>query len=396
MAESGPEEGTLRRGASRGEARSSRPEAVDARPVRSPMNPANRERRGADAPMRPVRGPAVWRAAELRERGDWLYVLDAGEIAELSAAADAVARARVDLRELDRSGFELSASLASTLARLRSQVIDGLGFVQIRGLPIARFGRRKTATIFWGIARYLGDEVVSQNAKGNLLDHVKDFGQTFRDPSSRGPYTRERIEYHTDACDVVGLLCLHPSASGGESTLASGGAVYNEMLRRRPDLVEALLGPVYRDRRGEVPPGRAPWYAMPVFNFFDGFLSITNEPSYIESVARFFDENPNTPGQLEGLQLLDEIAEELHFDIEFAAGDLQFVHNHTVMHSRQAFVDFPEPSRRRHLLRIWLLTHGGRPVPPVFYERNGSPETCRRPGGIVGAATEPRVPLDGL
>ena len=82
---------------------------------------------------------------------------------------------------------------------------------------------------------------MSQNGRGNLLDHVKDFGQTFRDPSSRGPYTRERIEYHTDACDVVGLLCLQPAKRGGESTLASGGAVYNESAapaprsRRGPD-----------------------------------------------------------------------------------------------------------------------------------------------------------------
>ena len=86
----------------------------------------------------------------------------------------------------------------------------------------------------------------------------------------------------------------------------------------------------------------------------------------------------------------------MHIDIAFEAGDMQFLHNHTVMHSRQAFFDFPEPQRKRHLLRIWLLTYDGRPVPPVFYERNGSPDTARRPGGIVGAATALRVPLEGL
>ena len=363
------------------------------------MREANRIGRSADSrpdvPLRPVSGAAVWSAAELHDRGDWLHALGEEEVAELSDAADAVADSGVDLRRMGPGEFELPA-FAPVLERIRSQIIDGLGFVQIRGLPVARLGRRKAATIFWGIARHLGDEVVSQNARGHLLGHVKDFGQSFRDPSSRGPYTRERIEYHTDACDVVGLLCLQPSARGGESTLASGGAVYNETLRRRPDLTEALMQPLYRDRRDEVPPGRKPWYAMPVFNFFEGRLSITNEPSYIDSVARFFDENPNSRAQLEGLKLLDEIAEELHFDIAFEAGDMQFLHNHTVMHSRESFVDFPEPERKRHLLRIWLLTYDGRPVPPILYERNGSPETARRPGGIVGAETELQVPLDGL
>ena len=348
-----------------------------------------------DVPMRPVSGAAVWTAREIEERGGWLHVLRADEVAELSDAADAVDAAGVELPALDPGRFALPR-FGAVLAHLRRQIMDGIGFVQIRGLPVARFGRRKAATVFWGIARHLGDEVVSQNGRGNLLDHVKDFGQTFRDPSSRGPYTRERIEYHTDACDVVGLLCLQPAKRGGESTLVSGGAVYNEMLRRRPDLVEALMQPVYRDRRDEVPPGREPWYAMPVFNFFEGRLSITNEPSYIDSVTRFFDRNPNSPAQIEGLALLDTIAEELHIDIAFEAGDMQFLHNHTVMHSRQAFADFPEPERKRHLLRIWLLTWDGRPVPPVFYERNGSPATARRPGGIAGAATTFRVPLEGL
>ena len=77
------------------------------------------------------------------------------------------------------------------------------------------------------------------------------------------------------------------------------------------------MQPLYRDRRDEVPPGREPWYAMPVFNFFEGHLSITNEPSYIDSVTRFFDKNPNSPAQLEGLALLDSVAEELHIDIAF-------------------------------------------------------------------------------
>ena len=124
---------------------------------------------GPDVPLRPVSGAAVWTAAELRERGEWLHVLRPDEIAELSAAADAVAVAGVDLRALDPDRFELPR-FGSVLARLRKRIIDGIGFVQLRGLPVARFGRRKAATIFWGIARHLGDEVVSQNGRGNLLD----------------------------------------------------------------------------------------------------------------------------------------------------------------------------------------------------------------------------------
>lgn len=346
-------------------------------------------------PRQPLTGDFVWTAREMAAREDWLYTLDAGDVAELAAAAQPIVDAATALPTVGREHFPLPR-FAETLAALRRRIVHGLGFVQIRGLPVGTLGRHTAATIFWGIGRHLGDDVVMQNAKGYLLDHVKDLGQTFADPTSRGPYTRERIEYHSDACDVVGLLCLQPAKSGGESTLASAGAVYNEMLRRRPDLVDALLAPVYRDRRGEIPPGAEPWYAMPVFNFHQGHFALSNEPSYIDSVARFFEQNPNTPAQLEALHVMDELAEELHFAIAFEPGDMQFLHNHTVMHSRQAFTDFDEPARKRHLLRIWLLTHDGPPLSPALYARNGTPRTVRRPGGITGANTTPHCPLDLL
>lgn len=346
-------------------------------------------------PLRPVAGPAVWTAEYLRARDEWLYTLTPDDVAELTGVAHAVDSGGLDLLSIDRDAFPLPG-FGVELKAIREHVLRGIGFAQIRGLPVHLLGRRRAALIFWGIAQHLGDEVVSQNARGDLLGHVKDLGQTLADDTSRGPYTRERIEYHCDASDIVGLLCLHPSKSGGESTLASAGQVYNDMLRRRPDLAAALAEPVYRDRRGEIPEGKELWYAIPVFNFAAGELCVSNEPSYIDSVSRFFDSNPNTPAQLKGLALLDALAEELHFDIAFEAGDMQFLNNHTILHSRQAFTDFDEVERKRHLLRIWLLNNDGMPLPPAYLERNGVRDTVRRPGGILAAGTVPHCSLDGL
>jgi len=35
-------------------------------------------------------------------------------------------------------------------------------------------------------------------------------------------------------------------------------------------------------------------------------------------------------------------------------GDMQFISNCTIVHARTGFEDWPEPERRRHLLRLWL------------------------------------------
>ena len=347
-----------------------------------------------DAP-KAVHGPSVWSADEIAADGRWLYQLSDVEVSELCKAATSLDREPLDLRQIDKDCFPLP-EFAPVLADLHQQITEGVGIVQIRGLPIQDIGRRQSAIIFWGLCRHLGDEVVSQNAKGHMLGHVQDLGQSFDDPYSRGPYTHERIEYHSDACDIVGLLCLCPAAHGGESSLASAGLVYNELQRQRPDLAEALLQPIYRDRRGEIPPGREAWYAFPVFNFSDGRLSVNNEPSYIDSVARFFAQDPNTPAQHEGLALLEKLAHENHIEIPFEAGDMQFINNHTILHSREAFDDANGLGKKRHLLRVWLLDYEGMPVSDVYYQRNGTPETHRRPGGIVGSDTKPHALLDTL
>ncbi len=343
----------------------------------------------------PISHPSVWTGADMQARAaEWLLPLTPGEVAEIEAVVRPLVEAGAEPLELGIEDFHWPG-LAARLAEVRQEILHGRGFVQFRGLPVERLGRRGAALAFWGLGRHLGDDVASQNANGHLLGHISDLGQSRANPSQRGPYSAETIPYHVDSCDIVGLLCLHPAKRGGESLIASSGAVYNTILQRRPELAAALERPVYRDRRDEIPPGKDPWYAIPVFSRHDGLLSTTIEPTYIGSVPRHFGgENPNDPDQVEGAAMVGRVADELRLDIPFQSGDMQFVNNHTILHSRLAFEDHVESERRRHLLRLWLLCHDGRPLPDAFYERHGTRETIARPGGIVGPDTVLHCPLE--
>ncbi|MEQ9125211.1 MAG: hypothetical protein RIM80_21900, partial [Alphaproteobacteria bacterium] len=55
---------------------------------------------------------------------------------------------------------------------------------------------------------------------------------------------------------------------------------------------------------------------------------------------------------------------------------------HTILHSRTAYEDWPEPERRRHLLRLWLACPGG-PDLPAFYEEQQGFDAAGRPMGIA-------------
>ena len=58
------------------------------------------------------------------------------------------------------------------------------------------------------------------------------------------------------------------------------------------------------------------------------------------------------------LEIFDDEALSADFDLE--PGELQFVDNRVLGHARTQFADFPEPERRRHLVRLWLRDHGRR------------------------------------
>lgn len=345
------------------------------------------------AALRPVNEPAAWTGADMAQSDEWLIQLDehaADEIWSAAVRADALGHS---LLALDRDDFELP-TLTPRLAEIRRELLYGRGFCVLRGLTPDPANKRLTALAFWAVGMHLGDEALSQNAKGHALGHIQDIGQSRGNVLQRGPYSREGIPYHCDACDIVGLFCLHPARSGGASTVASSVAVFNALVDQRPELAAALMEPIYRDRRGEIPPGMDEWYAIPIFNLFEGWFSANMEPTYIGSAERFDEVPRKTDLQREAIEETQRLAAELHLSMDFRQGDMQFINNHVIFHSRTGYEEFPEPERKRHLLRLWLKCRDGRPLPHWFYDRHGRPGTVDRPGGIVGHDTTLCAPLE--
>jgi hypothetical protein len=301
-----------------------------------------------------------------------------------------------DLANCDDWIEHLSAAEVATprLQQILDEVLNGRGFVLIRGLPIESWTKRQAAEAFLKIGAKLGN-LRMQNADGHLLGHVRDLGRSSDDPNTRIYQTRERQMHHTDSCDVVGLMCLRTAKSGGLSSLVSSTTIFNEMRRRRPDLLRVLMEPIETDRRGEVPEGGKPYFSIPVFNYHEGLVSAIYQRQYIESARRFEGVPPLTPLQIEALDLLDELANDpkLNLMMELQPGDIQLVHNHTILHDRTAFEDHPEPDRKRHLLRLWLAPVNARPLPEVYAERYGSITPGDR-GGVVVPGAKPTITFE--
>ena len=339
--------------------------------------------------------PQAWRGPQVAGLSDWIHAFTEDEVAEIEAAVRRADRPGRDIVGMNRDDFPLPG-LAPRLARVRREVLHGRGFFLLRGLPVQRWTIRQAAIAYWALGSHWGDPV-SQNGKGHVLGHVVNLGLDYADPEVRGYQTNARLNYHADSSDIVSLLCLRSGRSGGLSTIVSSTTLWNELVARRPDHAEALTHPLYYTRWGEIPEGREPWAEIAAFTPWGGRMVATYVRSAIMK-SQLMPEVPRlTPLQLEAMDHLDALAADpaLHLDMAFRPGDVQVLCNHSILHSRTAYEDWPEPERRRHLLRLWLACDDGPALPGFMtdaFQRatpGGRPDGIRVPGVPLVAPLDP-------
>ena len=329
----------------------------------------------------PIGGQAAWYGAAMAQQTDWTEQLIPPELAEIDAAIAAHKAAGRAMGDITAASFRLP-SLAPRLTRILGDLLHGRGFVLLRGFDVAGRSIEDSAIAYLGLGAHFGG-FRSQNARGHLLGHVKDLGLDIQNPKVRYYQTNRELEFHTDSCDIVGLLCLRGAKAGGGSRIVSSVALHDRLLAESPELWRALHDPMPTDRRGEIPPGMLPWFEIPVFNWFEGALSTIYSGQYIRSAQVNFPEARRlTPVEVAALDRLDALAAEMSLEMEFRPGDMQFIHNHQILHSRTDFEDWPEIEKRRHLLRLWLSPPGARALPPAYAQRYGDITPGAR-GGIM-------------
>jgi hypothetical protein len=329
-------------------------------------------------PISPVKCDAVWTAEQMRSSTRWIHEFTAQEKSEIAKALEAVRRKNLRVPFV-AADFPLD-TLAKRLALVRREVEDGSGVMLMRGLPVDDYGLEGTRLVYWGIGVHIGTGL-AQNPRGELLVEVRDKGgNQYTDPTSRGYHTSNKLPFHNDQCDMVGLLCYRRARSGGLSFIASAAAVHNQILAERPDLLEVMYQPYYCDVRGEEPPGRKPYYVEPRFSRFKGRLFTQHGRTYIDSAQRFPEVPRLTAQQDEAMKLVDTLcaSDKFRLDMDFRRGDIQLLNNRVILHSRTDFEDYDEPDQKRLLLRLWLRTPGYAELPSYFTQRFEDMEHWRR------------------
>ena len=308
----------------------------------------------------PIDHSSAWRASE-RDKSSFCIDLSERQLDAIDRALQAVKLKDSDAELISREDFTLT-DIQQDVAAWRRQVMENEGIVILCGFPVDRYSKQELGMIHFGLGTHFG-EAMSQSVMGDRLGHVINVGG--KDPKERAYRNSTELDMHTDACDVVAMLCLQKAISGGYSGYVSAISIYNEILRRQPDLMAVLIEGFHYHRFGEEAPGQAPVTEdkIPVFSFQEGCLSVNYLRSYIEMAAEEL-QIALTPKQQDALDLVDEIALHDDFALKFITnpGEAVFFNNLTVLHNRTAFEDSDSEAEKRHFLRLWLVAHQPRPT----------------------------------
>ena len=310
----------------------------------------------------PVRARSAWRPADFETADAYSFTLTGTHVAAFDQALAA---------NRDAGDFPLE-SIAGDVAAWRDEVLHGRGFVVLRELPRDRYSPDDLGMLFFGLGTHFG-RAVSQSSMGDRLGHVIDVGG--KDRRERAYRTSRELTLHTDRCDVVGMLCLEKATSGGLSGYASVHTIYNEILASRPELLGPLFTGFRYHRRGEELPGEpvVTPYRVPVLSESAGELSTVFLRAYIEMAAKELGV-PLTEREVAALDCFEEVGRRDDVTLRFMLepGHAIFFNNCTLLHNRTSFEDDDCLGRKRHLLRLWLMLDGLRPLTPDVHAYKGT------------------------
>lgn len=321
-------------------------------------------------PDKPIQDRAAWTRKTLSDRSDWVFRIDDAGKKELKSAMAAWRSAGGHRHLANPETFPLN-TLRSTIAGAIDQLKSGCGVALIKGFPVDGLSDEECAEMYWGLGTHFGVAVTQTNL-GDLLVPVYD--RKFRGETTAkafGYSSDQELEFHVDPTDAFGLLCVRKAKYGGESRLVSAISIHNEMLKTRPDLLDALYDgfPWMRRYPGEGKVGPS----MPVFAHRDGLVSSRFHRRYIDTGA----ELAGKPLDARACEALDYFAalterSDLYMELVLEPGDILLMNNYVVLHAKKAQRDEGKPHEGRLLYRMWLVMPEFRPLPENCNLREGA------------------------
>jgi hypothetical protein len=311
-----------------------------------------------------IEGASAWRRGDIRD-ADYRVALGGPCLDEIRRVVDELRAHPLPTILHTPADFDMTNCHAA-MAEVRRILKEGVRFAVVDRLPVEEMSKDEAACVYWLLASMVA-RPVAQKLDGTMIYNVWDTGrQALPGSGVRPDSTNIEIRFHIDNAynttppEFVGLLCLQTAKSGGTSRVLSFHTVHNRLLAHHAELLRRLYRPFWFDRQREFFPGEPDTFKAPGFEADDG-LKARFSVHQINSGYAMRGEPVDNEGAAALAAMLESFEDpEISIDFEFRPGEIQFVDNRALGHSRTEFEDHPEPERRRHLVRLWLRDHGRR------------------------------------
>ena len=238
-------------------------------------------------------------------------------------------------------------------------LIHGNGFFILDGICFSNFTKEHIQEIFRLISISLGQLYV-QNIKNEKFVVITDEGKSMK-TGGRYHQTKEGGSFHTDSPqwenvpDFIGLLCIRPAKTGGESKFISAYTVHNQILKSHPNFLQSLYKNFHFDKRNEFKKNESPTTFEPIFRYENNELKFRYLRNYIDDGQKLVNQ-PLTNEQNHILDELDKIVHDEKFAVSYDLQkfDMTFFNNHRIIHGRTSFEDFADFDKKRYMVRSWI------------------------------------------
>ncbi|KAH7317544.1 hypothetical protein BKA65DRAFT_556955 [Rhexocercosporidium sp. MPI-PUGE-AT-0058] len=300
-----------------------------------------------------LQSPLVWDPSDFQDEESFVYTLDEDEVIEITDALDGFKSLQLEYWNAKKHNF-LLPTLGPRLEDLSVELHRGRGFFTLRGLDPTTFSRIENIVIFLGLSSYIAGRIGRQSldAEGRMLNNP--VIETYHPI-----YSTDALPFHSDVLtEVIALYCLSTAAAGGRSKISSSWKIYNELALTRPDILVALATDDW------VHNTQVSWHSKPERpSYKRALLHLTVDGQIILNFSthslqgspphpRPAELPPLTARQLEALEVVEQLARKYTLVTTFLPGDIRFMNNFAMLHSRDPYQNQNGPPR--HLLRLWL------------------------------------------
>jgi hypothetical protein len=232
--------------------------------------------------------------------------------------------------------------------------------ISLLKIPDRDLDNDKIKSLYYIISLGLG----KLNDRYGELFEVKDRNLDYKKDAIPVSKTNASTGFHTDSTafqyspDIVGLLCLQPGKTGGESIIANAASLYLWLKKYYPKSIPILSKDIIRD---VITPGSnidveaIKKNRFPIFSYQTGLFKFRYMRYWIISGHEKC--NKILPEELiKGLDHIDKFFErkERQINYNMERGDILYINNNFICHNRTEYNDYEDLERKRTLIRTWI------------------------------------------